>query len=85
MGSLVAHEMYHSFDDGGSEFDYDGNLVDWWDPTTKTEFQERVQCLIDQYGNYTDPQTNLTVILKFFIVFKLRLKPEQPEPDMSQF
>ncbi|KAG4073989.1 hypothetical protein HA402_014194 [Bradysia odoriphaga] len=61
MGSLIAHEMFHSFDDEGSQYDFEGNVVDWWNSTTKSHFLDRVQCIIDQYGNYTDRQTNLTL------------------------
>ncbi|XP_037044931.1 neprilysin-2-like [Bradysia coprophila] len=61
MGSLIAHEMFHSFDDEGRQYDFDGNLVDWWNSTTESNFLDRVQCIIDQYGNYTDRQTNLTL------------------------
>ena len=30
-----------------------GNLVDWWEQESKRRFQEKAQCFIDQYGNYT--------------------------------
>lgn len=63
MGSLIAHELFHSFDDEGRTFDHGGNLVNWWTSKSESDFLERAQCIIDQYGNYTDRQANLTVIL----------------------
>merc|ERR1712192_170904 len=41
------------FDDQGSQKDGEGNLVDWWEPETKTRYLEKARCIIEQYGNYT--------------------------------
>jgi predicted metalloendopeptidase len=30
----------------------DGKLVDWWEPATGKKFDEKVQCVINQYGQY---------------------------------
>lgn len=62
IGSIIGHEMTHGFDDQGRQYDYNGNLADWWDPQTEKQFLEKVQCIIDQYSNYMDQKTNLTVI-----------------------
>jgi len=53
IGHVVGHEITHGFDDRGSQYDGDGNLVDWWEPESKRRYLEKAQCLIDQYGNYT--------------------------------
>lgn len=63
IGSIIGHEITHGFDDQGRQYDFDGNLVDWWDAQTEQQFLEKVQCIIDQYGNYRDLKTNLTVTL----------------------
>jgi endothelin-converting enzyme/putative endopeptidase len=52
-GATMAHELIHGFDDSGRRFDAQGNLVDWWTPEDAAQFQQRAQCLADQYGNYT--------------------------------
>ena len=52
MGMVVGHELTHGFDDQGAQYDADGNLVNWWEPSTQTEFKERTQCVIDQYNAY---------------------------------
>lgn len=63
IGSVIGHEITHGFDDQGKQFDLDGNLVDWWDSETQKQFLEKAQCIIDQYGNYTDIKANLSVRL----------------------
>lgn len=37
----------------------DGNLRQWWQNDTLQLYTERAQCIIDQYGNFTDPDANL--------------------------
>ncbi|XP_059610149.1 neprilysin-2-like [Phlebotomus argentipes] len=59
IGFLIGHEITHGFDDQGRQFDLDGNLVDWWEPDTKKAYLEKASCIIDQYGNYTEPSTTL--------------------------
>ena len=43
IGSWVGHEITHGFDDQGSQTDGEGNLVDWWEPETKTRFLEKAR------------------------------------------
>ncbi|EYC22137.1 hypothetical protein Y032_0017g3173 [Ancylostoma ceylanicum] len=50
IGAVIGHEITHGFDDQGSQFDSIGNLLEWWDTNTKKKFQERAQCIINQYG-----------------------------------
>ena len=52
-GSTIGHELTHAFDDEGSQFDGQGNLKNWWTPEDKKNFDERVQCVRDQYAQYT--------------------------------
>ncbi|XP_044017351.1 neprilysin-2-like [Aphidius gifuensis] len=53
IGFIIGHEITHGFDDKGRQFDKQGNLVEWWNPSTKIKFIEKAQCVIDQYNNYT--------------------------------
>merc|ERR1719357_833771 len=53
IGYVIGHETSHGFDDRGSQRDANGNLVDWWEPQTKNYYLDKVQCIIEQYGNYT--------------------------------
>ncbi|MGZ4779093.1 MAG: M13 family metallopeptidase [Thermoanaerobaculia bacterium] len=52
-GSTIGHELTHAFDDEGRQFDANGNLKDWWTPADAKAFEERVQCVRDQYAQYT--------------------------------
>jgi len=57
IGYIIGHEITHGFDDKGRQFDKDGNNRNWWLPETASKFQEKVRCIIDQYSNYTLPET----------------------------
>lgn len=66
IGFIIGHEITHGFDDMGRQYDSDGNLRDWWQPKTANLFLEKAQCIIEQYGNYTDEATNLKVSLAYW-------------------
>lgn len=51
-GSTIGHELTHGFDDEGRQFDARGNLKDWWKKTDAQGFDERLQCVQDQYAEY---------------------------------
>jgi len=50
--NTIGHEITHGFDDEGSQFDGNGNLVDWWSKDTKAKFEEATKCVKDQYSGY---------------------------------
>ena len=52
-GGTIGHELTHGFDDEGRQFDAKGNLKDWWIAKDAKEFNDRAQCIVDQYGQYT--------------------------------
>jgi endothelin-converting enzyme/putative endopeptidase len=52
-GSTIGHELTHAFDDEGAQFDAHGNLKNWWTPEDQKNFDARVQCVRDQYAQYT--------------------------------
>lgn len=51
-GGTVGHEMTHGFDDEGRQYDGHGNLTDWWTKTDAARFNQRAQCVVDQYSGY---------------------------------
>jgi len=61
IGFVMGHEITHGFDDQGRQKDADGVLKDWWKADTNEKFQTKAQCIIDQYGNYTETQTGLNL------------------------
>src|SRR4029077_4520214 len=49
IGAVIGHEIIHGFGHQGRKFDADGNLRDWWTPADATSYDERDQCIQDQY------------------------------------
>ncbi|SDF73075.1 M13 family metallopeptidase [Terriglobus roseus] len=52
-GSTIGHELTHGFDDQGRQFDAEGNLRDWWTKEDAKGFEDRINCLRDQFATYT--------------------------------
>ena len=52
IGAIIGHEIGHGFDDQGSKFDGDGNMVNWWTKEDRAEFDKRAKMLIDQYSGF---------------------------------
>src|SRR5471032_579922 len=52
-GAVIGHELTHGFDDQGRQFDARGNLKDWWTPADAKSFEDRAQCLVDEYSGFT--------------------------------
>ena len=49
-GATIGHELTHAFDDEGRQFDANGNLKDWWTPADAKGFEDRINCVRDQYA-----------------------------------
>ncbi|HEY0300001.1 MAG TPA: M13 family metallopeptidase, partial [Rhizomicrobium sp.] len=60
MGSIIGHEISHSFDDQGALFDADGRLLDWWTPADLAHFRASAERLAAQYSRYA-PFADLSV------------------------
>jgi putative endopeptidase len=52
IGSVIGHEISHSFDDQGSQFDATGRLRDWWTPADLKKFQAAGTALAAQFDGY---------------------------------
>ena len=50
IGVVIAHEVTHGFDDQGSQFDKDGNLINWWTDADKENFKQRTK-VMEEYFN----------------------------------
>ncbi|MBK6688104.1 MAG: M13 family metallopeptidase [Deltaproteobacteria bacterium] len=55
LGTIVAHELTHGFDDQGRHYDAQGGVRDWWSSTSSVAFAERAQCLEAQFNAYPGP------------------------------
>jgi putative endopeptidase len=52
IGSIIGHEISHSFDDTGSQFDSTGRYVNWWTPDDLSHFKASSAKLVAQYDAY---------------------------------
>jgi endothelin-converting enzyme len=55
FGSVSGHELSHAFDSTGRHYDQNGNYTDWWNNKTVAGFEERAECFVNQYANFTVP------------------------------
>ena len=49
IGMVIGHEITHGFDDQGRKFDAQGNLRDWWTEADAKAYDQRGQCIADEY------------------------------------
>ncbi|KAA8580550.1 hypothetical protein FQN60_013508 [Etheostoma spectabile] len=61
IGVIVGHELTHGFDNNGRKYDKNGNLDSWWTNSSVTAFNEKTQCMIDQYNGYYWEEAGLNV------------------------
>ncbi len=52
IGSVIGHEISHTFDTEGSTFDAKGRLRDWWTPADLAHFNAATAKLAAQYDTY---------------------------------
>jgi endothelin-converting enzyme/putative endopeptidase len=53
IGAVIGHELTHGFDDEGRQFDAKGNLRDWWTADDAKAFDQRTDCLVNQYNGFS--------------------------------
>ena len=52
IGAVIGHEISHSFDNLGAEFDAQGRLANWWTDADQKHFKEAGQKLVEQFNGY---------------------------------
>jgi len=52
IGVTIGHEISHSFDDSGAQFDSKGELNNWWSKADLTHFKKSAKALVTQYSAY---------------------------------
>jgi putative endopeptidase len=57
IGATIGHEIGHGFDDQGSKYDGDGNMVDWWTDEDRTKFEELTGVLVKQFDALSPEST----------------------------
>lgn len=53
IGMVIGHELTHTFDDQGAQYDKDGNVKNWWTKADYKQFRAMTQKVIDQYNTFT--------------------------------
>lgn len=52
IGMILAHEISHSFDSIGAQFDADGVQRSWWTEEDQAAYKERIDSIAAFYGRY---------------------------------
>lgn len=52
IGAIIGHEISHSFDDQGSQFDAEGRIANWWTKADFDHFKAAGEALAAQYDAY---------------------------------
>ena len=50
LGTTIAHELIHGFDDDGSKYDMNGNYVTWWSKKDKEKYLQKQNSIIKLYN-----------------------------------
>ena len=53
IGMVIGHEITHTFDDQGAQFDKEGNVKNWWTKDDYTKFKAKTQRVVDLYNTFT--------------------------------
>ena len=52
IGTVIGHEISHSFDDQGAQFDASGRLINWWTPADFAHFRTDGDRLAREFDTY---------------------------------
>ncbi|MBD3750655.1 MAG: M13 family metallopeptidase [Sphingobacteriales bacterium] len=53
IGMVIGHEITHTFDDQGAQYDKDGNVKNWWTAEDYKKFNAKTQQVINLYSKFT--------------------------------
>ena len=52
IGTIIGHEISHSFDNNGAQFDSHGRMRDWWTPADYAHFKASTAALAKEFDAY---------------------------------
>ena len=53
IGMVIGHELTHTFDDQGAQYDKEGNVKNWWTKDDYEKFKAKTQQVINLYSSFT--------------------------------
>jgi putative endopeptidase len=53
IGSVIGHELGHSLDDQGSQYNWRGALDNWWSNASRANFERAAACVARLYSSYS--------------------------------
>jgi putative endopeptidase len=53
IGMVIGHELTHSFDDQGAQYDKEGNVNNWWTKADYEKFNSKTKAVTDLYSTFT--------------------------------
>lgn len=63
IGTIIAHEISHGFDDQGRKFDDQGNYSMWWSEEDISKYKLLIQPLIEQFDKIVIHDTKVSGVL----------------------
>ena len=54
IGYTIGHELSHSLDDMGSNYDENGNLNNWWTDEDRKKFKLKIKDVVNQYESFAN-------------------------------
>ncbi len=60
IGAIVGHEVSHTVDTLGAEYEVNGNMRRWWTAEDVSQYQAAIEALVNQYSGY-QPFADLAV------------------------
>ena len=52
IGTIIGHEISHTFDSEGAAFDSQGKVRNWWTDADRAHFEASIEALAKQYDTY---------------------------------
>ncbi|RMZ70940.1 Peptidase family M13 [Pyrenophora seminiperda CCB06] len=55
FGAVAGHELSHGFDATRRHYDQNARKTNWWSKDVVEAFENKTECFVDQYSNFTIP------------------------------
>lgn len=69
LGTIISHEMSHSFQGLDNTRIALRNAPNWWTPKVKNKYIEKSKCFIEQYDKYAVTAVGGIKVIKIFCTF----------------